>query len=60
MPEVISTRQWEKDRLAELVVKVIKRFSSNAAGQVNLGADGAQKSLAVAVIEKLEEEGHLS
>ena len=58
--QVVSTRQWEKDRLADTVAEVIKRFSSGLSDQVNLAAPSVQKMLAIAVIEKLEEDRHLS
>ena len=58
--QVMSTREWEKDRLAELVSEVIRQFSENGHDQINLSSPSSQKSLAVAVIEALEKKGHLS
>ncbi len=58
--QVVSTRQWEKDKLAEIVAEVIRRFSDRANHQVNIAAPTSQKSLAVSVIEALEKKGHLT
>ena len=60
MVKVLSTRAWEKKQIIEFIENYIAHFAMSCDGQVNLAAPSAQKSLAVALANSLEEKGYLS